>query len=466
MTNNGRFSYPEEIRSEFIETGDLIFKDGSHVTAEEIWNFMTEEAPRRFPYNFDTRPYWYFMTRISEDVELFSGIKRNYLFLSLRDYLLKAHAKGIPIVLVQGGQTMEPYHAAGAIPLRPGFVMYWAQNMKEGLNVNDLDMEGQFLLDAGRKWISVDACDQINAHAAVQEETVPIDFVAPYLCTRCSDMAYLVEAHRHGKRQVPTYLLDYPISDQRNKEWAVEYVIKMLKRLTRKLGELSNREVSEEDLKKEIKIENQGRKLLRDYMELWWSASVPPTNSIDHADMPYFGNDFIPDTTVTVNLLKEMYKEIKERVKHSIKGKGLADDPIRLYICGSCVEPNPVLVDRAGGVLVGKDDQWSQVSTNVDESGDPYRNLAKALLSFPYEQSTEERAIWSAEQVKKSRADGVIFMYNWGCNYQSAVARMIADIIKNETCVPSIVIEVGELGRVKSLEQSHNRVEAFIEMLK
>jgi benzoyl-CoA reductase/2-hydroxyglutaryl-CoA dehydratase subunit BcrC/BadD/HgdB len=70
------------------------------------------------------------------------------------------------------------------------------------------------------------------------------------------------------------------------------------------------------------------------------------------------------------------------------------------------------------------------------------------------------------ELVKKSRADGVVCGYNWGCNYQSAVSRMIADIVKEETGVPTINIEVAELGRLESLEQTQNRIESFIEVLK
>lgn len=85
---------------------------------------------------------------------------------------------------------------------------------------------------------------------------------------------------------------------------------------------------------------------------------------------------------------------------------------------------------------------------------------------FPYEQPTEKRAEWTAEQVKKSRADGVVFMYNWGCNFQTAVARMMSDIIKEKTGVPTTFIEVGELGRMEALEQSENRIESFIEILR
>jgi benzoyl-CoA reductase/2-hydroxyglutaryl-CoA dehydratase subunit BcrC/BadD/HgdB len=67
--------------------------------------------------------------------------------------------------------------------------------------------------------------------------------------------------------------------------------------------------------------------------------------------------------------------------------------------------------------------------------------------------------------IRRSRAQGVVFMYNWGCNFQTGVARLLSDIIKEKTGLPATFIEVGELGRSEATEQSENRIEAFIEMI-
>lgn len=463
MSNKVLFSYPAELEPQFVETEDINFRDGTSVPASQVWDFMTEEAPRRFPFAFDSSANH--IGRLSDDVEFFGGIKRGYLTLTLKDRLLEAHDRGVPVVLIQGGQSMDPYYAAGGIPLRPGFVMQWARTMQEGLNLREADLRGLEILESGRKKISIEACNQIAAHAAIDDKVVPVDLVAPYLCLRCSDMAYLVESHRSKNGEVPRYLVDYPIENE-NKEWAVSYLATMLRTLSKKISAISGKEVTDKDVLEEIKLENKGRQLARDIIELWWSARVPPINSTDFYGVPFLANDFVGDPVATVGVLEETKKEVEERVKYSVKGTGLADDPKRLFVCGSCVGPNPHHVEKAGGVLVGRDDNWSSVSTDVRENGDPYENLARAILSFPYEQPTEKRAEWTAEQVKKSRADGVVFMYNWGCNFQTAVARMMSDIIKEKTGVPTTFIEVGELGRMEALEQSENRIEAFIEILR
>jgi benzoyl-CoA reductase/2-hydroxyglutaryl-CoA dehydratase subunit BcrC/BadD/HgdB len=126
---------------------------------------------------------------------------------------------------------------------------------------------------------------------------------------------------------------------------------------------------------------------------------------------------------------------------------------------------NQLILEKTGAIVAGHDDPWNCTTVQIEEDGDPYYNIAKSILSLPYEQPIEKRAEWTIELIRKSRADGVIFMYNWGCSYQSAVARMITDIIKEKSGIPTAIIEVGELGRVKGTEQSKNRIESFVEML-
>jgi len=457
------FSYPEEMKDQFLETNGLTFMDGSHVSASDIWQYMTEEAPRKFPYAFNTSPNS--ITRLPYHAEFSWSIKYLYLVLSFRDRMLEAKRKGVPVVFVQGGQTLEPYYAAGAIPLRPYFVILWAQNMQEGLGLRQLDWRSMSFMEEGRRTVSMEACHQIGAHAAIDNGVVDIDLIAPYLCLRCSDMAYLTEAHRSNKRRTPAFLVDYPVNHQLHKGWTVKYVADTLRRLVQRMGEMGGREVTEEDLRASIRLINRARRLARDCVEMWWDAPIPPASSIEIHNVITLGNDFAGDPEAGLQILQEAYTEIKERVEHSVKGADIAEDPVRIFMCGSCVTPNPHHIDRSGGVVIGYDDWWNRLLIDVEEEGDPYESLAKAMLSFPYELPTEERAMWTAQQAKRARAHGLIFAYNWGCNNQSAVARMVCDIVKKEAGIPTMALELGELGRLEAIEQSQNRVEAFIEML-
>ncbi|BBB90018.1 MAG TPA: 2-hydroxyacyl-CoA dehydratase family protein [Methylomusa anaerophila] len=464
MSSPALFQFPPELKDSFTKTDGLRLSDGTNVGSSDIWNFMTEEGVRRFPRSYQLGVQ--FQGQISQDAEFFSGVKYKYLYLTVRDRIEKARKNDIPTVLVQGGQSYEPYYAAGTIPLRPGFIINWAKDKEEGLDVRGADWRGNSIMEKGRRDVGIEVCNQITAHAAVQEGEVDVDLIAPYLNLRCSDMAYLVEAHRHGKKQIPLQVVDYPIDNPRNTPRAVNLLSQELRKLVSNISQITGRPVPDDDLRKKIHDFNKVRGLAREFEAIWQSADIPPTNSTDLRNLSYSANEPMADVTATLSLLEQAVAEVRDRVERGVRGHGLVEDPVRVFVCGSCVTANPVFVDAVGGVIVGHDDQWSEVLTDVAEEGDPYVNLAKGILSQPYELPTIERAKWTAAEVKRTRADGLMFIYNWGCQFQSTVARMVADIVKKETGVPTLVMSVGELSKTETTEQSQNRIESFIELLR
>jgi hypothetical protein len=60
------FRYPEDIREEFIQTGDIEFRDGSRVTAAEVWDYLTRVGPVKYPNLYDNSKL--FTSRLSRDV--------------------------------------------------------------------------------------------------------------------------------------------------------------------------------------------------------------------------------------------------------------------------------------------------------------------------------------------------------------------------------------------------------------
>ena len=113
---------------------------------------------------------------------------------------------------------------------------------------------------------------------------------------------------------------------------------------------------------------------------------------------------------------------------------------------------------------MGRDDRWSALLVDVEEEGDPYENIARALMLAPYEQVAKKRALWAVDEARKARADGILFAFHWGCNYQAAISRLMCDVAK-EAGLPAIQLEQDDLGRATTPEQSLNRISAFIEML-
>lgn len=463
MSNSDNvFRYPEELKEQFIKTDDIIFRDGSRVTAAEVWGYLTVEAPIKYPFAFDKSSYY--GRRISDDVTLPATLKHNYLLLTLNDRMMKAKKNGTPIAFVQGGQSVDPYYAAGAIALRPASVGIWARGREEGLTLNEEEVRREDEKEKAYRAISFEVCNTAG-YEYIQEGDLPVDMIAPYSCLRCSDVSYSLEAHRHGKRKdVKLFLADYPLDNQKDKEWAVKYFAENIRRLTKEIDGFTGKETTAADLLNEINLHNEGRRLAIEIADLWWSADAPPTNGADRGVLFQMGGmEMHGDPVATLSVLKEAKKYIEERVKSSHKVKGVSDNPARLFVCGSCVFPNNYRTEESGGIIVGNDNHWSDITTLVDETGDPYYNLSKAILSYPYEQAIQERARWTVEQIKKSRADGVLFLYNWGCNTQSAIARMLCDEIKKQAGIPTLIIEHEMRGT--QTEQLQNRVNAFIEML-
>lgn len=463
MSNsNSLFRYPKEIKERFIGTDDITFRDGSRVTAEEVWKYLTEIAPAKYPYAFDISNYY--GRRISDDVMLPTNLKHTYLLLTMNDRMMKAKSRGIPVAFVQGGQSVDPYYAAGAIALRPASVNNWARVREEGLTLSQEEVRFEDQKEKAYRAISFEVCNTAG-YEYIQEGDLPVDMIAPYSCLRCSDVSYSLEAHRHGKRKdVKLFLADYPLNHQKDKKWAIEYFAKNIRRLVEEIDKLTGKNTSLEEITKEIKLHNEGRKLAIDIANLWYSTEIPPTNGADRRNIFQMGGmEMHGDPEATLSLLKEAKVYIEKRVKNSYKAKNISDYPARIFVCGSCVFPNDYRVEEAGGIIVGNDNHWSDINTLVDEEGDPYYNIAKAVLSYPYEQPIKERAKWTVEQIKKSKADGVLFLYNWGCNTQSAIARMLCDEIKNQAGIPTLIIEHEMRGT--QTEQLQNRISAFIEML-
>lgn len=463
MSSAGKyFKYPEDIKEDFLKTEDIEFRDGSKATAAEVWEYLTEIGPVKYPNVYDNSDY--FGRKISGDVTLPFSLKHNYLLMTMDDRMTKAKAKGSPVVFVQGGQSVDPYYAASAIALRPASTGIWARRKVTGLDLNEEEVRSADEKEKAYRAISFEVCNTAG-YEHIQEGDLPVDMIAPYSCLRCSDVSYGLEAHRHGKRKdVKLFLADYPLSNQKDKEWAIEYFAENIRRLIQEIDKLTGKQTTEEDLRKEIKLHNEGRRLAIEIADLWWSAEVPPTNGKDRRDLFQTGGmEMHGDPEASLSLLKEAKSYIEDRVKRKVKGVGVHDKPARLFVCGSCVFPNEYRTEAAGGIIVGNDNHWSDITTMVEEEGDPYYNLSKAILSYPYEQSIEERARWTVEQIKKSRADGVLFLYNWGCNTQSAIARMLVDEIKKQTGLPTLIIEHEMRGT--QTEQLQNRINAFIEMV-
>lgn len=466
---NGIMAYPEELKEVFLESGGLDFKYWRYVSAEEIWDFMTKEAPRKYPYHFSTSQYGNLLYQLPDYVESCWNIKLHYMRFTYRQRFMENLKNGIPLVFIHGGQNIDPYVMASSVPLRPMSVFFSGatKSESEGRDFRDWGWETAVYLEEGRREVSSEACNMAAPHQCIKRGDSSVALIAPLFSTRCSDMAYLAESHRSTRRKrTPVLIVDYPVNAQLDQEWAIDYLAKNLRRLVQGIKAVGGKEPTDEECRATLRLLNRGRRAIRNFVEVWRNATLIPGYSNDFTWPIRLCAEYFGDPVAGVQIAEEAYAETKERVEKGIKGAEIAEDPVRLYILGSCFTAQYDNADRLGAAVVGMDDYYNRVVSDIEEEGDPYRNMALAMLSFPIERPTIERARWIVEDVIKSRADGVIHLYQWGCQYQSAAAHMIADIIKKETGLPALSLQTEQLARPTTTEQVESRIISFVEMLR
>lgn len=446
--------YPPELQARLAETGSLDLGEGC-ATAEDIWRFMTLEGPARYPHFFTGNA----LTGMSGDLSLVSGVRRYYLQFTLYDRISQARERGTPIVLTRGLPS-ELFEAAGCLPISPDQA---SQSMVA--RPEKAGSRGLRIGSTGKQELTFEACYPAK-YGLNPERGWPVSLIALGTGMKCSDLACGAAAHAHGGLKTPVSLIDRPVSGGPGDGGAVSYLAQSLRRLAPGLSSLGGSEITDDALRSAIRLQNRKRRLARAYAELWWATGVPPTNSEDHAAILRLGSESYGAPAAAATVLRESFEETKVRANRSIKGQGVAEDPVRLFLCGCCVSPGLKLVDSLGGVVVGMDDALSEISTDAGETGDPWERLAEALLSSPCELAGEERSRWTADQVRRSKADGLLFMYQPGCNYQAAASRLISDVVKEETGIPSLLLQQSPAGCPAAQEPLRNRIEAFIEMLR
>jgi benzoyl-CoA reductase/2-hydroxyglutaryl-CoA dehydratase subunit BcrC/BadD/HgdB len=461
MSENGiQFRFPERIKERFLATAGLTFGDGTVVSTGEMWQFLTEEGPRRFPAAYTNDP---FSGGLSPDVDFLTGLKRYYWGFTGFDRLKKQLKSDRPVVAIQAGSPVEIYYVANCIVVGPAFPLGWLLQQAEGFSRPEQERRLAAIRNECKKSMPAECCTIVAPFHAVHITQTPVHFIAPITLTECSDAVFTMESARRSGENIPSFIVDFPVNNQAG-QWRAEYLAAQLRILAGKLGELAGMTITDEVMVAEIQRQNQLRRLARECTELWWKAPVPPLNTGDKGILGMWSAD-PDDYLIAMQLLTEAKVEMEVRIASNVKGAGLSDDPLRIFVCGSCAAINVYMVEQTGGVIVAHEENLSTLYMDIAEEGDPFLSMAQAICDLPYERAPEERAAWTAQKVRESRADGVIFIYNWGCNYQSSTSRMVAEIIKEKAGVPTLTLDISQSGEMTNAEQSRTRIEAFMEIL-
>jgi benzoyl-CoA reductase/2-hydroxyglutaryl-CoA dehydratase subunit BcrC/BadD/HgdB len=258
----------------------------------------------------------------------------------------------------------------------------------------------------------------------------------------------------------------------RNFYWpeAQVYFTKEVEYLVKRLEELSGTKLEEEKLKDAIELYNQTRAtIIRIYdYQATRSRQITWEETYDIIQAGYY-----LDRKEYLHLLQQVLEEVEEIQGSAVIGS--EDDEARIFISGSVIPPGDKklinIINKVGGRIVG-DDLWSglipYLEVNIKE--DSVAGVALAYINrtphgaLPYlELETDRRIKRLKEQIKKFKAQGVIYHTLRYCDPYTFKAKETKDILAEEG-IPLLEIHTEYAG--SDYEAIRTRVEAFIEMIK
>lgn len=238
-------------------------------------------------------------------------------------------------------------------------------------------------------------------------------------------------------------------------------------RLKEALEEQFHVKITEEDLKRGIKLKNEERRVLRSLYEL--GKLQPPAISgynmykiLESTQFTFDKEEQNNNIRTTVEKIKEEYNQGARPVKADAKRILITGCPM-----GGVVDKIIKTIEDNGGVAVCFENCGGikEKMRLVDEEKNPIDAIAEKYLSIGCSVMTpnKERLKLLEELMDEYKADGVIDIVLQACHTYSVETKTIKELVSGKKGVPYMAIETdysqSDIGQVKT------RIAAFIEML-
>jgi len=333
----------------------------------------------------------------------------------------------IPICLAEGG-SLPPVEAASS--LMPGIFCSFARAQV-----------GERLLKRNEYYSLIDL------------------LVAPITCQHLRKVAEVLEYV--GDMEI--FKLGVPHQYYGDSELA--YYTSRLRALTRKLGELTGNDVSQEKLGHAIGLYNRMRDLLKE-ISLMRRDPSPPLSALDFARLNHAS--FYADPAFMAEVMDAFHKELQ------LTPQGSEVDAPRIMLMGpnlACGDYRILdLVEEGGGKIVveevceGIRHYWRQ----IENSGDLLECLAKGYLRERVpcafmRYSSNERLDFALRLIEEFKVSGIIWYELQYCETYDAESYFFSRRM-GEHNIPMLVLELDYGGA--NTDQTRNRIDAFIELVR
>ncbi|MDO8691413.1 MAG: 2-hydroxyacyl-CoA dehydratase family protein [Dehalococcoidia bacterium] len=270
----------------------------------------------------------------------------------------------------------------------------------------------------------------------------------------------------------PYYLIDIPqnvlVGDGSGvEEFRVKYYTAQFEELIARLEALTGRPLSDSDLAGTIARAARAYELWGEINQLRRTVPCPMGGTDDTAAIGVLMN--LPGTPEAIIYMERLRDEVADRVR---AGQGvIPDERHRLLWLGPSVMYDMGLFnffEDLGAVVVKceLDYLYSGLFAGRLDPANPLESLARKQIAHPYSGISENRVNGVRRMVEEFQADGVIFYCSWFCRLLGGNQRAIKEAISADFGVPLLVIDGdGVDPRSYSVEQVHNKIEDFIDML-
>lgn len=250
-------------------------------------------------------------------------------------------------------------------------------------------------------------------------------------------------------------------AQNRKLECGLDFNEKQYTKVKEKLEEISGNKITDESLENAIKVFNAQRIKLQEFVKA--AAKYPHIITPSKRSLVLKSAHFMDKVEHTA-LLTELLAELNKEPVQEWKGKKIvvtgiiADSPSLLQILE---ENNIAIVDDEVA------HESRQFRTLVDEgTGNPLRALAKLLsdiegCSVMYD-AEKKRADLIVDKVKKSHADGVLYLQTKFCDPEEFDYPILKKAFENAG-IKHVIIEVDH--QMTNYEQARTSLQTFAEML-
>jgi len=265
------------------------------------------------------------------------------------------------------------------------------------------------------------------------------------------------------QRWKPMFVLE--LTQKPNEETAFRHWLSEVEKLKEYIEERLQVEITDEKLKKAVKLMNEERTTLKELQECLKVHPVPMSGY----DMSLvFGR--VVDREIYMSHVRELLSELKDMIQ---KGEFVGQKDTKRIMLTGCptglgADKVIKITEECGAVIVCRESCTGIKSVDmlVDEGKPPLEAIAERYFQLPCSCMTpnEGRLELIDRLVEKFNVDGVIDLTWQACHTYNIESYLITEHLENKHNLPMLHIETDY--SESDVEQLRVRIEAFLEMLR